>query len=130
MSRKILLVDDNVFSCRYTRNLLAITGLEIIEAGNCRQGVEMAISHHPGLILLAAGVACSEDSKVFVDLQKFPSTSKIPVFSVTSRDDEGISESCATTVGLYKRPLPVKALAEKIGTYVNVARSAVNRAMI
>jgi len=130
MSRKILLVDDNLFNRKYIRDLLAITGLEVIEARNCQHGVEMAISHHPGLILLAAGMVCSEDSRAFVDLQKFPSTSKIPVIAVTSQDEEDLSWSYATTARLYKQPVSVKALVEKIRPYVNAARFMINRTVI
>jgi len=93
-------------------------------------GVEMAISHHPGLILLAAGMVCSEDSRAFVDLQKFPSTSKIPVIAVTSQDEEDLSWSYATTARLYKQPVSVKALVEKIRPYVNAARFMINRTVI
>lgn len=130
MSRKILLVDDNLFNRKYMRDLLAITGLEVIEAMSCQQGVEIAISQHPGLILLASGMSCLRDSEAFAILQKFPSTSKIPVLPVSSRDAEDASNYCVPATSLFRRPVPIQALVQKIRPYVNAARSMVNRTMI
>ncbi len=130
MSRKILLVDDNVFNRKFVRDLLAITGLEVIEARSCRQGVEMAISQHPGLILLASGLAAMQESAAFATLQKVPSTSMIPILSVTSHDEEGQPAPYTAIARPVHRPIPIQALINRISLYVNAARSMVNRTII
>lgn len=126
MGRKILLVDDNVFNRKFIRDLLAITGLEVIEARSCRQGVEMAISQHPGLIFLASGLAGLQESADFATLQKVPSTSMIPVLSVTSRDQEDPPEPYVATIRSLHRPIPIQALVNRISLYVNAVRPMVN----
>jgi len=130
MGRKILLVDDNVFNRKFIRDLLAITGLEVIEARSCQQGVEMAISQHPGLILLAAGMAYLKGSEGFAILRKIPSTSMIPVLSVTYNDDEDTAAPYAAITRPLNRPIPIQALVDKISPYVNAARSLANRTII
>jgi len=130
MGRKILLVDDNVFNRKFVRDLLAITGLEVIEARSCRQGVEMAISQHPGLILLASGLSGLQESEAFAALQKVPSTSMIPVLSVTSHDEEDHPAPHAAIARPLHRPIPIQALVNRISLYVNAARSMVNRTVI
>lgn len=126
MGRKILLVDDNVFNRKFIRDLLAVTGLEVIEARSCQHGVEMAISQHPGLILLAAGMASQEDSEGFAILRKIPSTSMIPVLPVISHDDETTPTPYSAITRPLNRPIPIQALVDKISPYVNAARSSVN----
>jgi CheY-like chemotaxis protein len=130
MGRKILLVDANVFNRKFIRELLSTTGLEIIEARSCQQGVEMAISQHPGLILLAAGMPCLNAIETFAVLRQFPSTSMIPVLSVSSQAEEDGGSSYAETAKLFNRPVPIQALVDKIRPYVNAARSMVNATMI
>lgn len=130
MGRKILLVDDNVFNRKFVRDLLAITGLEVIEARSCRQGVEMAISQHPGLILLASGLSGLQESEAFAALQKVPSTSMIPVLSVTSHDEEDHTAPYAAIARPLHRPIPIQALVDKIRPYVNATRSLVNRTIV
>ncbi|OGK07782.1 MAG: hypothetical protein A2W80_02710 [Candidatus Riflebacteria bacterium GWC2_50_8] len=126
MGRKILLVDNNVSNREFIRDVLAITGLEVIEAENCQQGAEMAISQRPGLIMLAADIPWFNDSETFAVLRQFPSTRMIPVISVSSQEEENIPDSYVSTTRLLNQPVPIQDLVDKIRPYVNAARSMVN----
>ncbi|PKL48598.1 MAG: hypothetical protein CVV42_08995 [Candidatus Riflebacteria bacterium HGW-Riflebacteria-2] len=126
MGRKILLVDDNTYNREFIRDLLGKTGLEVIEASNRQQGVELAISQRPGLILLASGMAGLNDSEDFAVLRQSSTTSMIPVISVTAKDEEDPADSYASSMRFLKQPMPVQTLVETIRPYVNAARAMVN----
>lgn len=126
MRRKILLVDNNVINREFMRDMLTITGLEVIEAESCQQGVEMASSQHPGLILLAADMPWFNDGETFATLRQFPSTRKIPVIPVTSHEEEDAQGHHASTTRMFNQPVPIQDLVDKIRPYVNAARSMVN----
>lgn len=125
MSRKILLVDDNIFNRKFTRDLLTMTNLEVIEAKNCQQGVEMAISQHPALILLDAAMATISDSKAFTVLRQFPSTRRIPILPITSQllEGEPVPRTSTTANTSLGKPISIQALIAKIQPYVSIAKS-------
>lgn len=126
MERKILLVDANVCNRRFIRDVLAITGLEVIEASNCQQAVEIAINKHPRLILLAADMPCLNRSETFAILQQCSTTCMIPVLSITYNNEEQPTDSYLSTAWRFNKPVPIQALIDKIRPYVNAAHSLVN----
>ena len=52
MSKLILIVEDDPKSLKLTRDLLQVSGYETIEAVNGRQGIELAKTKNPDLILM------------------------------------------------------------------------------
>ncbi|HAE39201.1 MAG TPA: hypothetical protein DCG57_11265 [Candidatus Riflebacteria bacterium] len=126
MGRKILLVDNNVINREFMRDVLAVTGLEVIEAENCRQGVEMAISQRPGLILLGADMPWFNDRETFATLRQSPSARNIPVFPVNPQKEEDGKVPYVSTTRMFNQPVPIQDLVDKIQPYVNAARSMIN----
>ncbi len=52
MSKLILIVEDDPKSLKLTRDLLQVSGYETIEAVNGLQGIELAKTKNPDLILM------------------------------------------------------------------------------
>ena len=127
MKRKVLLVDDNAANRKLIRDLLNHTKLEIIEARNGPQAVEMAIRQNPSLILLELDMPVMSGREVYTILRQNPSTRRIPIIALTSESADTAAEATGFSVAgfndLLSKPIPIKTLVGKIQPYVNIANS-------
>ncbi len=88
MSKVILIVDDEEQVRRVVRRQLETSGYTIIEAANGRQGVELAKTRKPDLILMDI-LMPNMDGNVACHIIKADSmTSEIPVVMLTAVDTE------------------------------------------
>jgi CheY-like chemotaxis protein len=81
---KILLVEDNemnrdMLSRRLTRN-----GYEIVIAVNGQEGVDMAVSAQPDLILMDLSLPVIDGWEATRQVKANPATAKIPVIALTA----------------------------------------------
>ena len=84
MAKTILIVEDDPKSMTLTRDLLKISGYETIQAFDGQQGVEMAKSAHPDLILMDIMMPKMDGYAACSAIKADKSTSKIPVIMLTA----------------------------------------------
>jgi len=80
----ILIVEDNDKNLKLVRDVLQVKGYATIEAGNAEDGIVLARTRSPDLILMdiqLPGMNGIEARKV---LRADPSTARIPVIAVTA----------------------------------------------
>ena len=82
--QKVLLIDDDVMARYLFRQLLSTTGYEVIEAGNGANGLEVARSEQPELIILDMQMPGINGLEVLSRLRAHESTRDIPVIFSTS----------------------------------------------
>ncbi|MEJ1932078.1 CHASE2 domain-containing protein [Nostoc sp. NIES-2111] len=76
---QILIVDDDDNHRAILIRLLQEVGCRTLEANDGEQGLEMAIAHHPDMILLDLAMPNMDGFEFIVHLQKQPQTDTIPI---------------------------------------------------
>jgi two-component system cell cycle response regulator DivK len=116
MNKRILVIEDHEDNRRIIRELLASAGLEMIEATTGEDGVSMAESHRPDLILMDIQLPQVDGYEATRRIKADPSLRRIPIIAVTSYalsgDDERAFEAgCAAYV---TKPFSPRQLLSKI----------------
>ena len=80
----ILIVEDNEKNLKLVRDLLQFNGYETIEAVTAEEGIEIARTHHPALILMDIQLPGMDGKTALQHLRADPLTKTIPVVAVTA----------------------------------------------
>ncbi len=84
LAKVILIVEDNPDSLRLTRRLLQISGYTTIEATDGKQGVELAKTRRPDLILMDIMMPEMDGYTACDAIKTDKATSEIPVVMLTA----------------------------------------------
>ena len=117
----VLHIDDDVANRKLLERIVArrLPGLRVVTAATAGEGLELAFSERPDLILLDRKLSWSSGDKVLQDLGVDPATSKIPVVIVTG-EDEGSAELVERGAKeVLLKPYDVDSLVEIISRYVS-----------
>ncbi len=80
----VLIIDDNELNLKLLRVILQIGRYRIVEAENAAQGLELAHSHHPDLILMGIQLPDMDGLTATRMLKNDPDLKEIPVVALTS----------------------------------------------
>jgi two-component system cell cycle response regulator DivK len=84
MAKMVLVVEDQDDNRRIVRDLLTNSGFEVIEAINGLEGVQLARTHHPDLILMDIQLPGIDGYEATRQIKTNPGLKDIPVIVVTS----------------------------------------------
>jgi two-component system cell cycle response regulator DivK len=84
MSNRILVIEDNEDNRQIIRDLLTSLGYELIEAVDGAQGVAMAQSHRPDLILMDIQLPEMDGYEATRQIRAVPQLAQVPIIAVTS----------------------------------------------
>jgi CheY-like chemotaxis protein len=118
---KILLVEDNEMNRDMLSRRLIRRSYEIALALDGKQGVDMALSESPDLILLDRSLPVLNGWDAARILKADPATQKIPIIALTSHAMGGDREK-ALEAGCDEyetKPVEFKRLLEKINQFLN-----------
>ena len=113
---KILLVEDNQMNRDMLSRRLARKGYEVVIAIDGQQGIEMARSETPDLILMDMSLPVLDGWEATRQLKTAPETQAIPVIALTAHAMAGDREK-AVAVGCNDydtKPIELPRLLEKI----------------
>ena len=113
---KILLVEDNQMNRDMLSRRLARKGYEVVVAIDGQQGVEMARSETPDLILMDMGLPVLDGWEATRQLKTAPETQAIPIIALTAHAMAGDREK-AVEAGCNDydtKPIELPRLLEKI----------------
>ena len=88
MAKVILIVEDEPKSLKLTRDLLQVSGFTTIEATDGKQGVELARSKKPDLILMDILMPKVDGYTACRAIKMDKATKAIPVVMLTALDSE------------------------------------------
>ncbi len=99
----VLVVEDVEVNLHLTTALLQTAGYRILQAGNAEDGIRLAKTERPDLILMDVGLPCMDGLTATRVLKESPETADIPVVAVTARamagdEDECLAAGCAAYV--------------------------------
>ena len=117
---KILIVEDNEMNRDMLSRRLTKRGYEIVIAVDGQQGIDMAVSEAPDLILLDMSLPVIDGWEAARRLKADEATSAIPVIALTAHAMEGDREkSLAAGCDDYDtKPVELKRLMGKIQTFL------------
>ena len=113
---KILLVEDNEMNRDMLSRRLERKGFEVLIAEDGQQGIELAASALPALILMDISLPVMDGWEATRKLRANPVTAKIPVIALTANAMEGDREhALAAGCDDYDtKPVDLPRLLEKI----------------
>jgi two-component system, cell cycle response regulator DivK len=120
MSKRILVIEDHEDNRRILRDLLTSAGYEPIEAVTGEDGVALAETHRPDLILMDIQLPGLDGYEATRRIKANPALRQIPVIAVTSYALSG-DEVKATESGCdayVTKPFSPRALLAKIREYL------------
>jgi two-component system cell cycle response regulator DivK len=113
---KILYVEDNDDNVYMLKNRLSRAGFAIVIATNGAQGIAMAISEQPDLILMDLTLPDIDGEEVTRRIKADPATQRIPVIALTANAMAGDREKAiaAGCDDFHTKPVDMPRLLEKI----------------
>ena len=120
MSTRILVVEDQADNRRILRDLLSSVGYEILEAVTGNEGVTLATSQHPDLILMDIQLPGMDGYEATRRIKADPALHHIPIIAVTSYalsgdDAQAFAAGCDSYVA---KPFSPRALLAKVREYL------------
>jgi two-component system, cell cycle response regulator DivK len=120
VSRRILLIEDHEDNRRIVRDLLTPAGYEVVEALTGEDGVSMADTHRPDLILMDIQLPGLDGYEATRRIKANPALRAIPIIAVTSYALSGddVKAREAGCDAYVTKPFSPRALLAKIREYV------------
>ena len=120
MMRRILVIEDHLENRRIVRDLLTSVSYEVIEAITGEDGLRMAETHRPDLILMDIQLPGLDGYEVTRRIKANPALRRIPIVAVTSYalsgdDVKAFEAGCDAYIA---KPYDPMVLLAKIREYV------------
>jgi PleD family two-component response regulator len=112
----LLIIDEDARLVETLRQHFEFEGYRVFSALTCREGLALAQTVHPSVILLAAGMKDMSELETFQALRDTPRTSHIPVMVIAGRD-EAVLQNRVLEEGAYdfiEKPLDLDILALRV----------------
>lgn len=119
---KILIVDDDGFMRAVISNHIPKDTFDVLMAKDGEEGLKVAESEQPSLILLDANMPNKDGWETLVELKNNKKTSSIPVLMCTAVDDVNSLDRAflAGAQGYITKPVNKDALLKKIKKTLNM----------
>ena len=85
MTHRILVVEDNERNLKLLRDVLEHAGYEVRTAGTAEEGITLAVSEPPDLVLMDLRLPGMDGVQALRRLRETPRTADIPVVAVTAQ---------------------------------------------
>jgi two-component system cell cycle response regulator DivK len=120
MSQKILYIEDNADNRMLVRRVLEVEGYEVVEAEDGKEGIRLAQSIQPDLILLDINLPDIDGYEVTRRLRDIPHIAKIPILAMTANVMRGDREKTleAGCDHYIQKPIDIDLLPRQIAEYL------------
>jgi two-component system cell cycle response regulator DivK len=112
----ILIIEDNEKNLKLVRDILQFKGYQTIEARNAAEGIALAATHVPDLILMDIQLPDLDGLTLLKHLREKPATVTVPVVALTAfamKDDRQRFLNAGFD-GYIEKPINVRAFPEQI----------------
>ena len=125
MSKRILVIEDHEDNRRILRDLLTSAGYEPIEAVTGEEGVVLAETHRPDLILMDIQLPGLDGYEATRRIKANPALRHIPVIAVTSYALSGddVKAREAGCDAYVTKPFSPRALLAKVREYLSAGEA-------
>ena len=120
MSKRILVVEDQEDNRRIVRDLLSASGYQLVEATTGEEGLKLAASEKPDLILMDIQLPGMDGYEVTRRIKANPELNPIPIIVVTSYALSGDDKKAfdAGCNGYVTKPFSPRVLLAKIREFL------------
>ena len=121
MSKRILIVEDQEDNRTILRDVLSTVGYELIEALNGKDGVRLAQSERPDLILMDIQLPEMDGYQATQQIKSIAELKTIPIIAVTSyalSGDEAKARAAGCD-GYIAKPFSPRELLAKVRKYLS-----------
>lgn len=120
MTGPILVVEDEKFNIKLFRELLEAKGYAVIEASNGAEGVEMARTKQPALILMDIQMPVMDGLTATREIKADPATRNIPVVALTALAMQGDKEKilAAGCDGYITKPISLNEFLQLVKDFL------------
>jgi two-component system cell cycle response regulator DivK len=117
----ILVVEDNDRNLRLVRDVLEHAGFVVLGAGSGEEGVDLARTELPDLVLMDLGLPGIDGAEALRRLRADPATAGVPVVAVTAfaMDDDRERSRRAGFDGFLPKPIDIRALPSQVRSYLD-----------
>ena len=126
MAARILVVEDNPLNLKLVRDVLEYQGFEVLTAISGEEGVAVASSSSPDLVLMDLQLPGMDGHEALLRMRSDPRCRAIPVVAVTAfamkHDIERADE--AGFDGYIAKPISVRALPAQLAPFLPDAAHA------
>ncbi len=124
--RLILIVEDNDKNMKLTRDVLQFRGFRTVEATTGEDGVTLAGTHLPDLILMDIALPGIDGVEAAQRLKAEPSTAPIPIVALTASvmEADRARFGVAGFAGLIAKPIDVLTFPDQVLAYCATADGA------
>jgi len=122
----ILIVEDNEKNLKLARDVLQFRGFRTIEAATGEQGIDLAVEHHPDLVLMDYQLPGLNGVDTLMRLRADPATADIPVVALTAsamREDRERFLAAGFS-GYLTKPIDVREFGNQVRSFLRSAGSA------
>ena len=120
MGKLVLVIDDDYKSVKLVRYTLEAQGYSMLEAYNCKRGIQIAKDRQPNLIIIGNNNPVVSGMTTTQLLKSEPMTRKIPIIITTSPaikgDEEKILETGASSY--LTKPIDIHKLISLTKKYI------------
>ena len=123
---EILIVEDNPRNLKLVRHVLEHHGYATAAASSAEEGIELARSRHPALILMDVQLPGIDGVEALRLLRENPNTRAVPVVAVTAfaMENDRIQALLAGFDGYIEKPISVRALPSQVKTLLQQENSS------
>lgn len=117
---RILVVEDNDFNLKLVRDVLSFAGFDVVEARSAEQGVALAATSAPDLVLMDLGLPGMDGTAALHRLRAAPETANLRVVAVTAyamQEDRDRARDAGFD-GFLTKPLDIRALPAQVRGYL------------
>ena len=117
---KILIIEDNPVNMELATDLLEIAGYEVMQASSAEDGLELARTQHPDLVLMDLSLPGMDGLTATRHLCADPATSCLPIVVLTANVMKGDETRCreAGASGYIAKPIDTRAFALQVASYL------------
>lgn len=126
MSKKVLIIDDELELVKAVEVRLKSNGYEVITANDGKSGIDKAVENMPDIILLDIIMPNLTGYEVAKKLLSNPKTSAIPIIVFTASQEKSITQMCGElgVCHVIKKPFETRNLLDIINDMLNKDNTA------
>ncbi len=120
MGERILYIEDSPSNRLLVTRILLVEGYEVLEASDGVEGIAMARSEHPDLILMDMNLPEVDGYELTAKIKDDPELADIPVVAMTANVMQGDREKAlqAGCIGYIPKPIDVDSLPGQVADFL------------
>jgi two-component system cell cycle response regulator DivK len=120
MATRVLYIEDDDKNRLLVQRVMLAEGYEIITAANAREGINLAKTHHPDIILMDINMPDMDGFMATDALREIKDLDHVPIIAVTANVMKGDREEtlAAGCDGYISKPIDVDRFPQEVEAYL------------